>query len=68
MGPSAKPQHLRLFEHPGINIFSGNELDPTDTPDAVLVFGGDGTIHRHLGGLAVKQIPTLIVPSTRSWE
>ena len=62
LGPSAKPQDLRLFEHPRVNLFSGNELDPTDTPDAVLIFGGDGTIHRHLGGLALKQIPTLIVP------
>jgi diacylglycerol kinase family enzyme len=46
----------------GANLFVGNELDPTDRPDAVLVFGGDGTLHRHLGGLALKQIPTLIVP------
>ena len=42
---------------PGINLFSGNELDPTDQPDAALIFGGDGTVHRHLGGLALKQIP-----------
>ncbi len=47
---------------PGINLFSGNELDPTDQPDAALIFGGDGTVHRHLGGLALKQISTLIVP------
>lgn len=47
---------------PGVNIFSGNELDPTDTPDAALIFGGDGTMHRHLGGLSLKQIPALIVP------
>ena len=47
---------------PGVSLFSGNELDPTDQPDAALIFGGDGTIHRHLGGLASKQIPTLIVP------
>ncbi len=47
---------------PGVSLFSGNELDPTDQPDAALIFGGDGTIHRHLGGLALKQIPTLIVP------
>src|SRR5208283_2135257 len=39
-----------------------NELDPTDQPAAALIFGGDGTIHRHLGGLALKQIPTLIIP------
>ena len=45
-----------------MNLFTGNELDPTDQPDAALIFGGDGTIHRHLGGLALKQIPTLVVP------
>ena len=45
-----------------MNLFTGNELDPTDQPGAVLLFGGDGTIHRHLSVLALKQIPTLIVP------
>jgi diacylglycerol kinase family enzyme len=62
LGPHAKEHHLRPFELEGVNLFSGNELDPTDEPEAVLIFGGDGTIHRHLGGLAHKQIPTLIVP------
>ncbi|MGB8768042.1 MAG: diacylglycerol kinase family protein [Candidatus Korobacteraceae bacterium] len=62
LGPAAKEHHLRQFEVPGVNLFTGNELDPTDRPDAALIFGGDGTIHRHLGGLALKQIPTLIVP------
>ena len=45
-----------------MNLFSGNDLDPTDQPDAALIFGGDGTLHRHIGGLALKQIPGLIVP------
>ncbi len=62
LGPHAKPHHVRSFELPGVNLFSGNELDPTDQPDAALIFGGDGTVHRHLGGLALKQIPTLVVP------
>ena len=62
LGPVAKEHHVRQFEVPGVNLFTGNELDPTDQPDAALIFGGDGTIHRHLGGLALKQIPTLIVP------
>ncbi len=62
LGPVAKEQHVRRFELPGVNVFSGNELDPYDQPDAALIFGGDGTIHRHLGGLALKQIPALIVP------
>jgi len=47
---------------PGVSLFSGNELDPTDQPDAALIFGGDGTVHRHLGGLAQERVPTLIVP------
>jgi diacylglycerol kinase family enzyme len=62
LGPVATERHFRPFELPGVNLFSGNELDPTDQPDAALVFGGDGTVHCHLSGLALKQIPTLIVP------
>ncbi len=62
LGPHAKEHHVRPFELAGVNLFSGNELDPTDRPDAALIFGGDGTMHRHLGGLALKQIPTLVVP------
>ncbi len=31
--------------------------------DAVLIFGGDGTIHRHLPALVRLQLPVLIVPS-----
>lgn len=62
LAPFAKEHLVRPFELPGVNIFTGNELDPTDTPDAALIFGGDGTLHRHLGTLALKKIPTLAVP------
>ncbi len=62
LGPAANERHVQRFELSGVNLFSGNELDPTDQPEAALVFGGDGTIHRHLGGLALKQIPTLVIP------
>jgi len=62
LGPYAKDRDLRHFELPGVNLFSGNELDPHDQPDAALILGGDGTIHRHLGGLVWKRIPALIVP------
>jgi len=30
--------------------------------DAILIFGGDGTIHRHLSGLVQLQVPVLVVP------
>jgi diacylglycerol kinase family enzyme len=62
LGPIAKEHHVKPFELPGVNIFSGNELYPSDQPDAALIFGGDGTIHRHLSVLSLRQIPTLVVP------
>jgi diacylglycerol kinase (ATP) len=31
--------------------------------DAILIFGGDGTIHRHLQALVRLQLPVLIVPA-----
>jgi diacylglycerol kinase family enzyme len=62
LGPVAREHHIRPFEVPGVDLFIGDELDPTDQPDATLILGGDGTLHRHLGGLALRQIPTLIVP------
>ena len=62
LGPYAKEHHVQRFELPGVNLFSGNDLDPTDSPEAALIFGGDGTVHRHLGGLTAKQVATLVVP------
>jgi len=34
-----------------------------DQVDAILIFGGDGTIHRHLGPLVKLGVPVLIVPA-----
>lgn len=31
--------------------------------DAILVFGGDGTVHRHLGALVKLRLPVLVVPA-----
>ncbi len=62
LAPFAKEHDVRPFELPGVNLFTANELDPTDEPDAALIFGGDGTLHRHLGTLALKKIPVLPVP------
>jgi len=41
---------------PGLPASSGDA-------DAILIFGGDGTIHRHLAALVRLQIPVLIVPA-----
>jgi diacylglycerol kinase (ATP) len=34
-----------------------------DQADVILLFGGDGTVHRHLGQLVKLGLPVLIVPS-----
>ena len=31
--------------------------------DAILIFGGDGTVHRHLGSLVKLELPVLVVPA-----
>jgi diacylglycerol kinase (ATP) len=35
----------------------------SDEADAVLLFGGDGTVHRHLGQLVKLGLPVLVVPA-----
>jgi diacylglycerol kinase (ATP) len=35
----------------------------SDQADVILLFGGDGTIHRHLGQLVKLNLPVLIVPA-----
>ena len=35
----------------------------TDQADSILLFGGDGTIHRHLSQLVMLGVPVLIVPA-----
>jgi diacylglycerol kinase family enzyme len=62
LAPFAKEYHVRPFALPSVNVFTGNELDPTDEPDAALIFGGDGTVHRHLGTLVLRKTPVLAVP------
>jgi diacylglycerol kinase family enzyme len=62
LAPFTKQHYVRPFELPGVNVFTGNELDPTDEPDAAVILGGDGTLHRHLGTLVLHKTPTLAVP------
>jgi diacylglycerol kinase (ATP) len=46
-----------------VNLFRGNTLEPNDLPDAVMVFGGDGAVHRVLPSLAYTETPLLVVPT-----
>jgi diacylglycerol kinase family enzyme len=62
LGPRADEKVVRQFELPGVNLFTGNDMDPTDRPAAALVFGGDGTLHHHLAALIESRTPFLHVP------
>ncbi|HXE89503.1 MAG TPA: diacylglycerol kinase family protein [Terriglobales bacterium] len=59
LGPNASESELRPFRECGVPIAV------TDSPqdaEAVLILGGDGTIHRQLARLARSGIPMLPVP------
>ncbi|MGA9978180.1 MAG: diacylglycerol kinase family protein [Candidatus Sulfotelmatobacter sp.] len=64
-GLGCSPHHLKLFqdaESPE-NDWRIGMPSASDQADAILIFGGDGTIHRHLSPLAKLGLPVLIVPS-----
>ena len=51
------------FRSGGIEIKIQNNLKEQESCCAALIFGGDGTVHRHLSQLHQQKIPTLVVPS-----
>ena len=62
-GLGTSPAHLKPFQEGStVEWVEGLPASSSDA-DAILIFGGDGTIHRHLPALVRLQIPVLIVPS-----
>lgn len=61
-GPRATERHLRPFRLPGVEFQVHADREPLDSPEAVLLFGGDGTVHHYLPALIEKKIPFLPVP------
>jgi diacylglycerol kinase (ATP) len=59
-GPRASTDEARPFQE---MVSAKWTREITDDLDAVLIFGGDGTIHRHLERLSDLKIPMLPVPS-----
>ena len=61
LGCSAK--NLKPFQSdPSVEWRMGMPASP-DQADVILLFGGDGTIHRHLGQLVRLGLPVLVVPA-----
>src|SRR5208282_4104601 len=62
-GLGTSPADLKLFEaNSPTEWLQGLPASSADA-DAILIFGGDGTIHRHLPALVRLQLPVLIVPA-----
>ena len=61
-GPGGSVKDLKPFQSCSavtwISEFPGNANDA----DAILILGGDGTVHRHLTELVHLQLPVLVVP------
>jgi len=62
LGLNSSSKHLQPFARISDAIWQlGLPADSTSA-DAILIFGGDGTVHRHLAQLVRLQIPALVVP------
>lgn len=71
VGPRASAKQVTLFRDPRAELTVLQSASCEDVrsavdsarPDAILIFGGDGTVNRHLSQLAHSGIPVLAVPA-----
>jgi diacylglycerol kinase (ATP) len=63
LGLGCSPKDLKPFQSAqGVDWLMGMPASG-ELADAVLIFGGDGTVHRHLGQLVRLGLPVLVVPA-----
>lgn len=63
LGLGCSPKDLKPFQsEPSVDWAMGMPAS-RDLCDVVLLFGGDGTVHRHLGQLVRLGLPVLVVPA-----
>jgi diacylglycerol kinase (ATP) len=62
-GPGSSPASLELFQKGSPTRWQQELPAATADADAIVIFGGDGTIHRHLAAIVQLQLPVLTVPS-----
>ncbi len=60
--PDVPPRAVEPFARGSTAIKIQENLENTKRVDAALIFGGDGTVHRHLPELYRRNIPALVVP------
>jgi diacylglycerol kinase (ATP) len=63
LGPGCSPRDLKPFQgDANIDWSIGMPATPEES-GILLIFGGDGTIHRHLSQLVKLNVPVLVVPA-----
>ena len=62
-GLGTSPANLRLFRDGSTTEWIEGVPASSSDADAIVIFGGDGTIHRHLAALVRLGLPVLVVPA-----
>src|SRR5277367_6780159 len=63
LGLGTSPAQLRPFQDGSPTEWLQGLPTSSSDADAILILGGDGTIHRHLPALVRLKLPVLIVPA-----
>ena len=63
LGLGCSPKELKAFRGGADVEWRMGMPGSSDEADVILLFGGDGTIHRHLGQLVRLGLPVLVVPA-----
>ncbi|HEX9256185.1 MAG TPA: diacylglycerol kinase family protein [Candidatus Angelobacter sp.] len=61
--PDVSPKTVDHFRSSRVEIKILKTLEDPTNYSAALIFGGDGTVHRHLSQLHQQKIPMLVVPA-----
>ncbi len=63
LGLGCSPKDLKPFQTDSTIEWRLGMPASSDDADAILLFGGDGTVHRHLAQLVRLRLPVLVVPA-----
>src|SRR5262249_33142705 len=61
--PDISPDTVQPFRDAASSVTIQENLEDSGRHDAALIFGGDGTVHRHLPELCKRRVPVLVVPT-----
>src|SRR5216684_5741332 len=62
VGPGKLSKYLDKFQRAGKAKWNEGPPASSNDADVAVIFGGDGTVHRHLAQLVTLGLPVLVVP------